>query len=70
MINSTYTYLFFSFIAVFSLLFLFLYFKPDKNNMNNKLILKNLLESFDLELPEELKHLDSSSTDPRNLPKI
>ena len=65
MINGTYTYLFFSFIAFISLLFLLLNFRPVKNNINNKLILKNLLESLDLELPEELKQLDSSSTDPK-----
>tara|TARA_B100000965_G_scaffold352281_1_gene327392 strand:+ start:460 stop:570 length:111 start_codon:yes stop_codon:yes gene_type:complete len=33
--------------------------------MNNKIILKNLLESLDLDLPEELKQLESSSTDPK-----
>jgi len=70
MINGTYTYLFFFFIAFISLLVLLLNFRPVKNNINNKLILKNLLESLDLELPEELKQLDSSSTDPKNLPKI
>ena len=67
MINSTYTYLFFSFIVVFSLLFLFLNFKPVKNNINNKLILRNLLESLDLEIPEELKQLDNSTTDPKKI---
>tara|TARA_B100001250_G_C19121771_1_gene495578 strand:- start:143 stop:340 length:198 start_codon:yes stop_codon:yes gene_type:complete len=65
MINSTYLYLFTSFIAVISLLYLFFNFKPNKTHVNNKLLLKNLLESFDLELPEELKRIDSSSTDPQ-----
>ena len=63
MINSSYLYVFFSFIAVSSLLFVFLNFKPVKNNINNKILLRNLLESLDLELPDELKQLDSSSTD-------
>ena len=65
MINSSYVYLFLSLITIFCLSFLFLYFKPVKNNMNNKIILKNLLESLDLDLPEELKQLESSSTDPK-----
>tara|TARA_B100000579_G_scaffold356371_1_gene312040 strand:- start:329 stop:535 length:207 start_codon:yes stop_codon:yes gene_type:complete len=63
MINSSYLYVFVSFIAFISLLFLFLNFKPVKNNINNKILLRNLLESLDLELPDELKQLDSSSTD-------
>ena len=67
MIISTYTYLFFLLSAVFFLLFLFLNFKTVKNNISNKLILRNLLESLDLELPEELKQIDSSSTDPKKI---
>tara|TARA_B100000965_G_scaffold307477_1_gene266435 strand:+ start:7206 stop:7412 length:207 start_codon:yes stop_codon:yes gene_type:complete len=67
MINSTYLYLFFSLLAVFSVLLLFFNFKPNKAPISNKLLLKNLLESFDLELPDELKRLDNSSTDPRKL---
>ena len=67
MINSHYLYLCFSSIAGLSLLYLFFYFKSNKNNINNKIVLKNLLESLDLELPEELKALDSSSTDPQKL---
>ena len=67
MINSVYIYLFFSSLAVFFLLFLFFNYKPIKNDTSNKIILKKLLESLDLELPEELKSLDSSSTDPQKL---
>ena len=67
MINSTYLYFFFSFIGIFFVLYLFFYFKPSKNHLNNKILLKNLLESLDLELPEELKRLDNSSTDTQNL---
>ena len=54
-----------SFVAVLSLIYLFFNFKPNKTHINNKILLKNLLESLDLELPEELKRIDSSSTDPQ-----
>ena len=41
--------------------------KPNKSNLNNKILLRNLLESFDLDLPDELKRLDNSSADPQKL---
>tara|TARA_Y100001968_G_scaffold184418_1_gene168945 strand:- start:75 stop:281 length:207 start_codon:yes stop_codon:yes gene_type:complete len=66
MLNSTYLYLFFSSLAVFFVLYLFFYFKPGKNDLDNKTLLRNLLQSLDLELPEELKRLDNSSTDTQN----
>ena len=62
MINSTYLYIF-SFVLIISITFIFLNFKPSKNHINNKILLKSLLESLDLELPEELKQIDNSSTD-------
>ena len=65
MIYSSYLYLFFSSVAIFSLLYFLFNFKPNKNHINNKKLLKNLLENLDLELPEELKRLDNSSTDPQ-----
>ncbi len=61
--NSSYLYLFCSSIAVSLLFYLFFYFKHSKNDLNNKILLKNLLESLELELPEELKRLENSSTD-------
>tara|TARA_Y100001968_G_C18801968_1_gene456067 strand:+ start:25 stop:231 length:207 start_codon:yes stop_codon:yes gene_type:complete len=67
MISSTYLYFFLSFLAGLLILYFFLNFKPYKSNITNKMLLKNLLEGFDLELPEELKHLDNSSTDPQKL---
>ena len=68
MINSTYLYLLFSFLAFVFILYLFFYFKPNKSNhLNNKMLLKKLLESLDLELPEELKTLESSPTDHQKL---
>ena len=67
MINSTYVYLVFLSIVITSFLYLFLNLKPSKNVINNKLLLKNLLERFDLELPEELKGLDNSQTDSHKL---
>ena len=68
MINSTYLYLIFSSLAIFAVLLLFFNLKPNKTNISNKIILKNLLESFDLELPEELKCIDNSTTDPQKIP--
>ena len=38
-----------------------------KNETNNKILLKNLLEGLDIELPDELKALDNSSTDAQKL---
>tara|TARA_Y100001968_G_C19227064_1_gene652590 strand:+ start:636 stop:842 length:207 start_codon:yes stop_codon:yes gene_type:complete len=67
MLTGIYLYLFFSIIAVFSLFLIVFNFKTTKHNLNNKLLLKSLLENFDLELPEELKHIDNSSTDPQKL---
>ena len=67
MINNTSLYSFFILLAILSLFYLFIHFRPVKNDMNNKLLLKNLLEGLDMELPEELKALDNSSTDPQEL---
>ena len=66
MINSTYLYSFFILFGICSLIYLFFNIRSDKNQINNKLVLKNLLESLDMELPDELKGLDNSSTDPHN----
>ena len=52
-------------MAFFSLLYLFFNFKNNKTPLNNKILLKNLLESLDLEIPEELKQMDNSSVDPQ-----
>ena len=67
MINNTYLYSFFIIISIISLIYLFLNFRSGKNEINNKLLLKNLLEGLDMEIPDELKALDNSSTDPRKL---
>tara|TARA_B100000579_G_C22622392_1_gene752552 strand:- start:494 stop:697 length:204 start_codon:yes stop_codon:yes gene_type:complete len=65
--NINYLYLFFSVAAFIYLLFLFFNYKPNHSDVHNKKLLKNLLENFDLEIPDELKRLDSSSTDPQKL---
>ncbi len=65
MINSTYLYLFFSSLAIFALAYFLFIFKSTKDHSSNKLLLRKLLESLDLELPEELKRLENSSTDPQ-----
>ena len=67
MIHSTYLYLIFSSFALLFFLYFFFNFRNDKNEISNKVLLKNLLEGLDLELPEELKGLDNSPTDPHKL---
>ena len=67
MINNTYLYLLFSSLVVFAFVILFFNFKPNKTNISNKILLKNLLESLEMDLPEELKRLDNSSSDSRKL---
>ncbi len=65
MINSTYLYLLFSSVVVSFIIFIIFYYKPNKSNISNKVLLKNLLESLDLEIPDELKRLDNTSADPQ-----
>ena len=65
MINSTYLYSFFLLLGFGSLIYFFLNFRSGKNEINNKILLKNLLEGLDMEVPDELKTLDNSSTDPQ-----
>ncbi len=67
MITSTYLYLFLTSIVFFLFIYIFFNFKSNKTNIDNKILLKNLLESFELELPEELKRLDNTSADPQKL---
>ena len=67
MINSTYLYSFFLLFVFGSLFYFFLNFRSVKNEINNKILLKNLLEGLDMEVPDELKTLDNSSTDPQKL---
>ena len=56
-----------SIFAIFALIFLIFNFKSNKTEISSKILLKNLLESLELELPDELKRLDNSSTDPQKL---
>ncbi len=67
MFNSTYLYSFFVFFSIASLVYLILNFRTSKNELDNKILLKNLLEGLDMDLPEELKALDSSTSDPQKL---
>ena len=67
MINSTFLYSFFILISLCVIFYLFINFRPGKNETNNKILLKNLLEGLDMELPDELKALDNSSTDAQKL---
>ena len=67
MINNTFLYSFFILTALCIFYYLFINFRPGKNETNNKILLKNLLEGLDMELPDELKALDNSSTDAQKL---
>jgi len=67
MINSTYIYLLILFISLLIFGYWFFYSKSNKNDISSKLLLKSLLEGFDLDLPDELKTLDNSSTDAQKL---
>ena len=67
MINIPYLYLFFSCIAILSFSYYLFSLKPNKSNLSNKILLRNLLESLDLDLPDELKRLDNSSADPQKM---
>ena len=64
MIHNTYFYSFFIFFVIISLIYLVYNFRSSKNEISDKVVLKKLLESLDLELPDELKALDNSSADP------
>ena len=66
MINNIYIFSSFLLIAVIFFLYLFFYFRSGKNELSNKILLKNLLENLDVEIPEELKTLDNSPTKPHN----
>ena len=61
---NTSLYLIFILIAMLSLLYLYFNLKTGKTEISNKILLKNLLEGLDLELPEELESLDNTSNDP------
>ena len=63
MINSTYLYSFLILFAFCFIFFVFLNIRPAKSEINNKILLKNLLEGLDMDLPEELKTLDNTSND-------
>ena len=63
MINSTYLYSFLILLAFWLIFYFFLNFRNVKSEINNKILLKNLLEGLDMDLPEELKSLDNSSSD-------
>ena len=67
MINSTFIYSFFLLFAICSLIYLIFNVRSVKNHISNKILLKNLLESLDMELPDELKALDNSSIDPQKI---
>ena len=63
MINSTFLYSILI-LSVFIIIFYFIFnYRPGKSDINNKILLKKLLEGLDMELPEELKSLDNSPND-------
>ena len=50
-----------------SIFYFILNFRPINQSLNNKILLKNLLEGLNLDIPEELKALDSTGHDPQKL---
>ena len=63
MINSSYLYSFLI-LSAFCFIFYCIYnYRPGKSEINNKILLKKLLEGLDMELPEELKSLENSPND-------
>tara|TARA_B100001250_G_C19050546_1_gene465646 strand:+ start:89 stop:283 length:195 start_codon:yes stop_codon:yes gene_type:complete len=54
-----------SFFIAASIIVYLLNTKPYKNNISNKKLLKNLLEGFDLDLPDELKEINNRTTNSR-----
>ena len=67
MVNTIYLYSFFVLLCVGSLFYFIQNFRPTNQSLSNKILLKNLLEGLDMDLPEELKALDNSTTDPHKL---
>ena len=67
MLNISYLYIFFLFLTICYLIYFFYNSRHDSNELNNKILLKNLLERLDMDLPEELKALENSSTDSHEL---
>ena len=67
MVNTIYLYSFFVLLCVGSFFYFIQNFRPTNQSLNNKILLKNLLEGLDMDLPEELKALDNSTTDPHKL---
>ena len=65
--NNTYLYSFFILFALCYLIYLFFNYRSGKNQISNKIVLKKLLESLDMDLPDELKSIDNSSTDPHKI---
>ena len=65
MINIIYLYSFFVLLFIGSFFYFIHNFRTSNHTLNNKILLKNLLEGLDMDLPEELRALDSSSTDPQ-----
>ena len=67
MIDSLYMYIILISFVLFALAFYLFSSRPYKTNLNNKILLKNLLESLDMDLPEELKGIDSPSPEAQKI---
>ena len=62
MINITYLYSFLILLVFCFIFYFILNYRTGKSEINNKILLKKLLEGLDMELPEELKALENSSS--------
>ena len=61
MLSNNYVYIFSSLLIASSVAFYFISFRSYKSEANNKILLKNLLEGLDMDLPDELKSLENRS---------
>ncbi len=65
MFNSTYLYTSLILLVFCFIFYFFINYRPGKSDINNKLLLKKLLEGLEMDLPEELKGLENTSNDPQ-----
>ena len=63
MINISYSYSFLILLVCLVIFYFIFNHRLGKSEINNKLLLKKLLEGLDMELPEELKALENTSND-------
>tara|TARA_Y100001968_G_scaffold327684_1_gene373228 strand:- start:71 stop:238 length:168 start_codon:yes stop_codon:yes gene_type:complete len=53
--------------GICSIFYFFFKFRSGNDDLSSKILLKDLLEGLEMELPDELKALDNSSADTNKL---